>query len=126
MGKPPLTTELWSICHGLELAWDLRAPQVILESDSLDAINCVLYPDPRHPQSNIISPVSELRQRPWQLFMRHVMREANQCADFLAHMDISHTSRISILDHPSNDLPILLLDMNGRSCDRAAYSYCFC
>ncbi|KAF7845080.1 ribonuclease H [Senna tora] len=36
----PLSAEFWSIAEGLKLAWQLGFNKVILENDSLDAINC--------------------------------------------------------------------------------------
>ncbi|KAK1389529.1 hypothetical protein POM88_017707 [Heracleum sosnowskyi] len=80
----PLATELWTIYHGLELARDLRAQNIILESDSLDTVNCILYPDSSHPHFDIISQIFKIR-KPWYLHICHVLREANYCADFLAH-----------------------------------------
>ncbi|GKV51783.1 hypothetical protein SLEP1_g58408 [Rubroshorea leprosula] len=79
--------EVWGIVQGLTMAWNSGFRKVILESDCLAAVNRVLgedYQDPKHLCSHLILACRQLLKRDWICQVRHVYREANFCADFLA------------------------------------------
>ncbi|KAK1390659.1 hypothetical protein POM88_018837 [Heracleum sosnowskyi] len=74
-------------------------------------------------EENIISHILEMLKNAWQLSFRHVMREANRCADFIAHMGFSLHDEVAILESPPNDLaPLLIQDINGYYCNRDVFA----
>ncbi|CAN1762528.1 Putative ribonuclease H protein At1g65750 [Linum perenne] len=82
-----MRAELRAAEIGLGYAWSLGARKVILQLDSLAAVNAILGPpteDLRH--SHTLLGIDGLRQRDWQVSVHHVFREANQVADLLAHL----------------------------------------
>ncbi|CAN1824010.1 Putative ribonuclease H protein At1g65750 [Linum perenne] len=82
-----MRVELRAAEIGLHYAWSLGINKVILQLDSLAAVNAIMgapADDMRH--SHTLGEISRLRQRDWQISVQHVFREANRVADLLAHL----------------------------------------
>ena len=84
-----LLAELWRIYHGLLLCWSRGFRRVELESDSLVAVKKVQsIQDVTGQYVGLLSAIQELLSRDWHCSIRHVHREANACADWMAtHFD---------------------------------------
>jgi len=97
-----LKAELWTIFRGIELAASLNIKKIILESDCTAAINCVLSDKitQQHPLYALIFNCKNLLCFFDSWCMRHTLREANSCADFLANhgrrKQLQHTTYISL------------------------------
>lgn len=72
-----LVAELWAIWRGLNPAWKKGYRNVIIESDSWEAINAVEEKCDLDPDHNVFGNIAELMMRDW-------IREANGCTDALA------------------------------------------
>ncbi|XVE95435.1 hypothetical protein REPUB_Repub02eG0096900 [Reevesia pubescens] len=110
-----LTAELWAILHGLQICWEKGYRRVLLESDSLEAIQKlngqISAFDPNH---HLIKTIKELHQRDWFCTFHHVYREANGCADWMATHDFHLDLGLHNFDIPPGDLfPLLMADAVG-------------
>ncbi|CAN1148502.1 Putative ribonuclease H protein At1g65750 [Linum perenne] len=77
--------EIRGAISGLELAWDYGFRHVELQLDSKAAIAILLSPEePQHQHMAEVLYFRELCGRDWRVNTRHVYREANKAADFLA------------------------------------------
>ncbi|CAN1816372.1 Putative ribonuclease H protein At1g65750 [Linum perenne] len=77
--------EIRGAISGLELAWAYGFRHVELQLDSQAAIAILLSPeDPLHQYMAEVLYFRELCGREWRVRTRHVHREANKAADFLA------------------------------------------
>ncbi|CAN1782182.1 hypothetical protein LINPERHAP1_LOCUS15698 [Linum perenne] len=82
-----MRAELRSAAIGLEEAWNLGARKVLLELDSLTAVQAIEEGsgwDTRH--GPILRQTLQLRTRDRQVVVRYCYREANRVADLLAHL----------------------------------------
>ncbi|KAL9396149.1 hypothetical protein Peur_010402 [Populus x canadensis] len=81
-----MVVELEAIRQGL-LAWDFGYRQVVMESDSLEAVHAISIGVPRsHPSLYIISDISHPCLRNWSVSFEHTLREVSRGADFLAKL----------------------------------------
>ncbi|CAN1810904.1 Putative ribonuclease H protein At1g65750 [Linum perenne] len=77
--------EIRGAISGLEHAWDYGFRQVELQLDSQAAVAILLSPeDPQHQYMAEVLYFRELCGRDWRVRTRHVYKEANKAADFLA------------------------------------------
>ncbi|CAN1127864.1 Putative ribonuclease H protein At1g65750 [Linum perenne] len=77
--------EIRGAITGLELAWDYGFQIVELHLDSRAPISILTSPEqPVHQQALEALYFRELCQRDWRVTIKHVYREANKAADFLA------------------------------------------
>ncbi|CAN1179262.1 Putative ribonuclease H protein At1g65750 [Linum perenne] len=77
--------ELRGAIHGLELAWSNGIRSVELQMDSKASIDLLLATgEPLHQHAGEVLSFRELRARHWSVNIRHVYREGNKVADFLA------------------------------------------
>lgn len=70
---------------GLEFAWDMLFRNVVLETDSREALDLVYHPNGSHPDLNIIAQILGLLSKACTCTLQHTYREGNRCADRLAH-----------------------------------------
>ena len=83
---------------------------MICYSDSLHAINLIQGPlNVWHVYATIITNVKDLLNLPWNVQLTHTLREANECADFLAKHGANHDSPWCSLENPIPGLEDLLL-----------------
>ena len=70
---------------GLEMAWELGIRDLIYELDSSCIIELVRSPiNPFHIYACITAKVKSLLARYWEVDLKHIMREGNTCANWLA------------------------------------------
>ncbi|GLT28325.1 hypothetical protein SLA2020_032670 [Shorea laevis] len=80
-----LAAELWAIRDGLQLAIMHRFFHIIVESDSLVAINLLHEPPPAsHNLNSLIFDCMELVQQIPKAELKHIVRESNMAADQMA------------------------------------------
>ncbi|XLT57612.1 hypothetical protein HN873_050216 [Arachis hypogaea] len=86
IGKYTITiAELWGFFVGMKLAVEMSIPYLVVESDSSCAIHFLQSAVvENHMEASLVRSIKELMTRPHRVVIRHVFREANQCADALA------------------------------------------
>ena len=101
--------ELWALRDGLQLCLQANAHAVIIEVDAkaiVDAFNSPTSHDA------FVSPIMEdcrlMASRIPQRRFRHIYREANKCADFLARLGLLLDSEFVVFSSPPVDLASLL------------------
>lgn len=94
-----LDAKLWAILFGVRFAWARGFCQIVVESDSLLAIN---LPNrgcsQRHPGYGLVRQILAFRDHNPDLQWVHVLREANQVADALAKFGLSIEERSRTFD----------------------------
>ncbi|CAN1776652.1 Putative ribonuclease H protein At1g65750 [Linum perenne] len=86
LGRCSVTrAELRGAIFGLELAWSMGLRCIELQMDSKAAIELFLSSgEPLHQHAGEVLSFRELRARDWSITIRHVYREGNKAANFLA------------------------------------------
>ena len=80
-----LAAELYAIFHGLRIAYDAGHKNIILESDSMMALDLIMSDvQSHHPHAPLISQIVQLQHRDWIVNFHHTLRQGNECADWLA------------------------------------------
>ena len=112
-----LMAELWGVREGLLLARSLGLHDVVVELDALIIVQFLKSSvDLSHPCSALLEDVAALVREGWVREVRHIFREGNQCADFLANMAQSYPVGLSVLcTPPPGLLPLLEADARGRT-----------
>lgn len=78
--------ELYALRFGLQLTWDEGCRHLIVETYSLEA-NHLIQGSPFHRAHRaLLLDIRSQLAREWQCSIQHTLREANQCADFLAKL----------------------------------------
>ncbi|GKU99327.1 hypothetical protein SLEP1_g12195 [Rubroshorea leprosula] len=92
-----LGVELWALFHGMKLLWEKGYKKVVVESTSLQAVECVkVVPSQMDRHCALIELCRNLLKRNWNCTVNHIQPEENLCADWLA----AHS------DGPSMDLTV--------------------
>ncbi|XVF35312.1 hypothetical protein REPUB_Repub18cG0134800 [Reevesia pubescens] len=117
------TAELWGIYQGINLCWNKGYREVELESDSTLAIKKINTVHNRFDtDGNLVGAIQRFLQRNWSCKIRHIYREANQCADWMASFQnntqaglqhIAHAGLQVFEDPPQGLCPLLLADTLG-------------
>ncbi|CAN1191106.1 Putative ribonuclease H protein At1g65750, partial [Linum perenne] len=86
LGTSTITrAEINGAITGLELAWDLGLRQVELQIDSQVAVSILTATeDPTNQFAAEVIRFRELKNHDWRVSIKHIYREANKVADFLA------------------------------------------
>ena len=86
LGSCPVTVaELWGVYYVLQFAWNSGFNRILVEIDSLSALQLIHNsPNRSHPYAAAIRLVKEYLDKPWEVHLSHVSREANKVADGLA------------------------------------------
>ena len=103
--------ELWALRDGLQLCLQYQAPAVLIDLDSktiVDALNSQDYS--KSIVSSIMEDCKYMISRIPQTRCRHVYREANRCADFLAKVGTSIEGDFIVFHSPPVDLISILED----------------
>ena len=111
-----LKEELMALCQGLRLAWSRGYRYVMCESDSTEVTRLIQSTvDVHHLHHAILADIQEYIHREWQMSICHVMREANNCADFLARAGLSQQDRDFVIweEPPAALRPLLRADYMG-------------
>lgn len=114
-----ISAELWAILMGLKLAWANGYRKVILESDSAVGLALIKEIEPTSPYYNLVRQIKEWMSKKWDCQLKHVWREGNRSADFLAKAGIRDQNAEGILQEPPGALrEILGADILGVSIPR--------
>ncbi|XP_016165265.1 uncharacterized protein LOC107607883 [Arachis ipaensis] len=107
--------ELWGIIKGLqiEVANDLQ--NIIVESDSLMALQIIKTGCPNsHPCAALVQDILILSRRVQNIDWNHTLREANAVADIMAKKGHDLPICLHIFDTPTPDIiSALTFDMYG-------------
>ncbi|CAN1162510.1 Putative ribonuclease H protein At1g65750 [Linum perenne] len=77
--------EMRGAIEGLQRAWDLGYRRILLRMDSVAAINLLMgRGEPTHHHGLETALFKDLCRRDWQVVVRHIFREGNHAADYLA------------------------------------------
>ncbi|KAH0721920.1 hypothetical protein KY289_004964 [Solanum tuberosum] len=107
-----LTAELWAIHGGLTLAKNFKLKNVIIETDSREALMLIMSKGravDNHPDCNVIKECRRMLSE-LGISMMHTLREGNSCADHLAKLGrMQLDEELVILHHPPHSMHQLLL-----------------
>ncbi|XP_034211169.1 uncharacterized protein LOC117624139 [Prunus dulcis] len=111
-----LEAELWGLFFGLKLAITRGIMDIIVEMDSVNAVNLILSNDLNicHPMAGLVSSCKRLLRQIPKCFLHHIYREKNAVADRLAAW--SHDIDLGcwfLEDNPTWLGPLLLDDSIG-------------
>ncbi|WCJ37652.1 Polynucleotidyl transferase ribonuclease H-like superfamily protein [Euphorbia peplus] len=82
-----LRAELWGIYDGLTLAWNLGYRKVQVEVDSKLCVDLLTRTDtPSNDSTPLINAIQNLIHQNWELSIKHIYREGNRGADYLANL----------------------------------------
>ncbi|CAI0403203.1 unnamed protein product [Linum tenue] len=105
------------------MAWEEGARQVEVQTDSRTALELIRESVGTHPHHILISQIRQLLSRDWQVELKHVYREGNVAADFLASLGHSLSVGEHTITAPSPTLNHLLLyDVMGIQTPRFVLS----
>lgn len=111
--------ELWGICKGLELAWEMGEKKIIVETDSKTSLDIIQGGNQLSPHYNIILRIRKLMSQNWECKLQHAWREGNKCADWLAKKSLDEEAGWRPLMEPPDKLKELLgADVLGVSSSR--------
>ncbi|KAF2284850.1 hypothetical protein GH714_031242 [Hevea brasiliensis] len=100
----------YAILEGLNLAWRRGCKKLIVECDNLEVISMLKgNMEPHAFCSSLIYSILDLVKRDWELDFRHIYREANKCADWLAQWAVSLNQSVFNLLQPPTGLNQWLL-----------------
>ncbi|KAJ1384279.1 Ribonuclease H domain [Sesbania bispinosa] len=90
--QDPLHAELLAIQLGLSSAWEHGFPNLICESDSLEAITLInVDVRPLHNHlSSLVDIITSLLVRNWTVTFHHIFREGNSAADLMARIGLAN------------------------------------
>ena len=90
-----VVAKLWGALYALELTWSLGITHLIMEMDSLGVVNLTKHPiDNKYPYSTLSLKIKHLLDRSWAVRVKHIYREANRAANFMA--SLGHVSAFGI------------------------------
>ncbi|KAF7822273.1 ribonuclease H [Senna tora] len=107
--------ELHGIMDGLELLWSRGVRTVEIETDSATATT-LIYDNSNgsHPCTQLINRIKLLLSRPWNVSIKHVYRECNKVADFMAKFGQELSHGLHVFEHvPEGCLDLLEQDGLG-------------
>ncbi|CAI0462096.1 unnamed protein product [Linum tenue] len=96
--------ELTGIVHGLRLAWDSGARKIEIQTDSVTAVHLIQSGVDMHPHHALIAEARRLIELDWEVKVKHVFRESNFTADYLASLGQSLQIGVQVIDNPSPTL----------------------
>ncbi|KAJ1404750.1 Ribonuclease H-like superfamily [Sesbania bispinosa] len=86
-------------------AWSRGYIKVVCFSDSLLAVSLIdKGTNPSHRYATTVADIRRWKSESWQLSFHHVIREGNQCADFLAKLGVRSGRAMRVLDEPPSSL----------------------
>ncbi|KAJ1410831.1 Ribonuclease H domain [Sesbania bispinosa] len=107
--------ELQGIRSGLQLAWNKNYRKIVYFTDSLHAIHLINEGDiAYHRYASLIREIRGLFRRDWEASIKHIFREDNYCADYLAKNGAKLDTHLQILEEAPAELkPLILGDALG-------------
>ncbi|KAL4390584.1 hypothetical protein HN873_007945 [Arachis hypogaea] len=121
IGKCTITiAELWGFFVGMKLAVEMSIPYLMVESDSSCAVHLLQSAVvENHVGASLVRSIKELMTRPHRVVIRHVFREANQCADVLAkHGQVIEKGIKWFEKAPAMVVPLVCADERGMKFSR--------
>ena len=107
-----LMAELWGAWYVLKIAWERGYRRLILEIDSLLAVNMIIK---KHKQVNnyhsLLIDIFRLLDLQWNVRMQHTLREDNCGADVIANLGIQMVLACHMFDRASYDVHEIVLRM---------------
>ncbi|KAF7815362.1 putative ribonuclease H-like domain-containing protein [Senna tora] len=116
-----LKAEIWTIISGFKLAKSLNYDHILVESDSMLAINLIKKDDvhPNHHLNNLLLYCRSTLLTFTEVQLSHTSREGNSCADLLAKTALMDRSCMKTFHSvPSFVRMAFLADLHGISFDR--------
>lgn len=112
--------ELWGLFYGLDLAWKLGVQNLLVEVDSKCTIDLLANRSNRpNSFSSVIQSIKRLFDRDWHVCIKHIYREANFTADFLANFAMSQTLGFHFFHNPPRGVVHCLIhNMYGNASRR--------
>ena len=104
-----LCVELLALRRGLDLAWSLGFRRVECEVDCEEVVRLINKPPNRHAYTAIIRDILRLLNFNWEYSIKHVYREGNQVADFLAKLGALYDEGDHVWNSPPASLGVILL-----------------
>ncbi|XP_028798872.1 uncharacterized protein LOC114760890 [Neltuma alba] len=106
--RDALTAELWACIMGLKRVWDKSYRNILLRSDSQEALNLLHNkpPDLREDYM-LIKEVQEMIKRDWRVELRYIQREQNTLADILAKRALEGSTGLLLLHPDSHESGLL-------------------
>lgn len=78
-------TEGWAVIRGMEWAWRTGRRKVEIRTDSRELVKWIEGRKlPRGPLRNIIEECRKWKNMNWDIRIKHIYREQNEVADFVA------------------------------------------
>ncbi|CAI0459079.1 unnamed protein product [Linum tenue] len=93
--------ELAAIVWGLRMAWEKGARKVELQTDSLTAVQLLRTEVKHHQHRTMITAARRLLELNWEVRIKHVFRESNFVADYMASIGHSMPVGVHMFDVPS-------------------------
>ncbi|KAJ1430717.1 Ribonuclease H domain [Sesbania bispinosa] len=93
-----LQAELLAIRFGLLLAWEEGYRNIICWTDSMLALSLITAPVLKfHKYSSILEGIARLVHQEWNVTFKHILREGNSCADWLAKLGVQNGSTFVVV-----------------------------
>ncbi|KAJ1379494.1 Ribonuclease H domain [Sesbania bispinosa] len=113
MSREILKVELQAILEGLRICWELNLQDVRCMTDSSLAMHYVVRGVPQfHRYAVLVKEIQNILAREWNVNIGHILREGNQCANYLAKMGVESSSSLCRIPEPPNGI-IPLLQANA-------------
>ncbi|CAN1189870.1 Putative ribonuclease H protein At1g65750, partial [Linum perenne] len=119
-----MRAELRGIIEGMNLAWESGIRKLCIQTDSraaMSILSCANACLNRH--TSLVQQFHELESRDWDIQIRHIYREANFAADYLANRGHSFELGSHVCQYPDSSLLYWLrYDLIGVCEPRAIYN----
>ncbi|KAH1040093.1 hypothetical protein J1N35_041836 [Gossypium stocksii] len=89
-----LESELWGILDGLNLILDRRFENILIQTDSIEAINAIIEGTSGNSNSAIVKRIHQTVKRVKQWEVQHISKRDNLIADSL--VKTVHTRKLSL------------------------------
>ncbi|GAU41583.1 hypothetical protein TSUD_271920 [Trifolium subterraneum] len=113
-----LSAEMWGMYLGMQLAWRNGFHHLQVESDSKILVDMIMGNVKINGKPPIlVCRIQELLKLNWQVQFKHIWREGNRSADWLANFSFSLNSfQIHVMETPPSGILNLLFDDISGAC----------
>jgi len=115
-----LHAEIQALLTGIKLCWEAGYRKLMCFSDSLHVVQLVMKDISRfHHYANLLELIQNYLAKDWFIYIQHILREGNSCADILAKLGAKSSDHLVTFDEPLPCLShALLRDALGVSFSR--------
>lgn len=99
-----INAEMWGVLDGLHLAWNLGIEKLVLEMDSIEAIQLIQTNSTEQHHSVVLRAIKGLLQLDWIIQIKHEFRDGNKVVDGLAQMASSRPLSKLIYMQPLDEI----------------------